>query len=66
MRTKSRSARKPRALLRGQKMLDGISGEEIFQYDSSTRYQRGMYIHKKNFDTLTDEQREEALQVRLR
>lgn len=66
MRTKARSARKPRALLRGEKLRDGITGEDIFKRDATTRYQRGMYMHKDNFDRLTTEQMNEALQARLR
>lgn len=58
---KSRSSRLPRKLLRGQKMLDGISGEEIYQRASSTRFQRGIYMHKKNHDTLTTQQMEDML-----
>lgn len=65
MRSKARAARLPRKLLRGQKMLDGISGEEIYQRASTTRFQRGMFMHKKNYDTLTTVQMEEALLVRL-
>ena len=61
MRTKARSARLPRKLLRGQKLLDGISGEEIYQRDSSTRYQRDMWMHKKNYDELTTQQMEDML-----
>lgn len=63
MRTRARSSRLPRKLLRGQKMLDGISGEEIYQRASSTRYQRGLWMHKKNYDYLTTEQMEEMLQT---
>lgn len=63
---RARTGRKPRALIRGPKLLDGITGEEIFRNDSSTRYQRGMYMHKTNFDVITDEQREEMLRMRIR
>lgn len=42
-------------------MLDGISGEEIYQRASTTRIQRGMYMHKKNYDALTTQQMEEML-----
>lgn len=63
---RARASRKPKALLRGKKMLDGITGEEIFQKDSTTRYQRGMFMHKTNFDKLTTIQMEEALNARLR
>lgn len=65
MRTRARSARLPRKLLRGQKLLDGISGEEIYQRSSSTRYQRGMYMHKKNYDYLTTAQMEDMLITNL-
>lgn len=65
MRNKARSPRIPRKLLRGQKLLDGISGEEIYQRDATTRYQRGMWMHKKNYDYLTTEQMEEMLQNQL-
>lgn len=61
MRTRARSTRLPRKLLRGQKMLDGISGEEIYQRASTTRYQRDMWMHKKNYDALTTQQMEEML-----
>ena len=63
MRSRARSSRLPRKLLRGQKLLDGITGEEIYQRESTTRFQRGMYMHKKNYDTLTTEQMEEMLQT---
>lgn len=65
MRGRARSSRIPCKLLRGQKLLDGISGEEIYQRDASTRYQRGMYMHKKNYDYLTTQQMEEILQDQL-
>lgn len=61
MRTRARSSRLPRKLLRGQKLLDGISGEEIYQRDSTTRFQRDMYMHKKNYDKLTTQQMEDML-----
>ena len=62
-RSHPRSSRLPRKLLRGQKLLDGISGEEIYQRDSTTRFQRGMYMHKRNYDSLTTAQMEEMLQT---
>lgn len=61
MRSRARSSRLPRKLLRGQKLLDGISGEEIYQRASTTRYQRDMYVHKSNYDTLTTQQMEDML-----
>lgn len=63
---RARASRKPRALLRGMKILDGITGEEIFQKDSSTRYQRGMFVYKKSFDVKTTEQMQQELISRLR
>lgn len=65
MRSRARSSRLPRKLLRGQKLLDGISGEEIYQRESTTRYQRDMYMHKKNYDYLTIQQMEDMLQATL-
>lgn len=65
MRSRARSPRIPRKLLRGQKLLDGISGEEIYQRDATTRYQRGMWMHKKNYDYLTTAQMEDMLQDQL-
>ena len=47
-------------------MLDGISGEEIYQRESTTRFQRGMYMHKKNWDTLTTQQMEDMLQTTIK
>lgn len=61
-KSRARATPLPRKLLRGQKMLDGMTGEEIYQRSSSTRYQRGMYLNKKNYDTLTTEQMQEMLQ----
>lgn len=61
MRSHPRSSRLPRKLLRGQKLLDGMTGEEIYARASTTRFQRGMYLHKTNYDTLTTEQMEEML-----
>jgi len=63
VRSRARSSRLPRKLLKGQKMLDGMTGEEIYQRDATTRYQRGMYLHKKNYDQLTTQQMEEMLQT---
>lgn len=65
MRSRARSPRIPRKLLRGQKLMDGISGEEIYQRDPTTRYQRGMWMHKKNYDYLTTKQMEDMLQDTL-
>lgn len=66
MRTSARASRKPRALLRGRKLVDGISGEEIYEGDSTTRLQRGMFMHKRNFDTKTTEQMDIELERAMR
>lgn len=58
---RARSARKPRALLRGMKVLDYHSGEELFMKDPRTRIQYNNYVSAKNFDTVTDLQRQEQL-----
>jgi len=63
---RARASRKPKALLRGMKMIDGITGEDIFQKDSTTRYQRGMYMHKTSYDVKTSAQMEAELLARLR
>ena len=63
MRSRARSSRLPRKLLRGQKLLDGMTGEEIYQRDSTTRFQRDMFLHKTNYDELTTEQMELMLQT---
>ena len=49
---------------KGRKLLDQIDGSEIYELDSTTVIQRGMYMHKKNFDSLTEEQREEMIKAR--
>ncbi len=51
------------AWYKGQKLIDCIDGSEIYELDSSTVIQRGMYMHKKNFDSLTEEDRQ--LQIRV-
>lgn len=65
MRNRARTSRIPQKLLRGQKMLDGISGEEIYQRESTTRFQRDMFMHKKNYDDLTTQQMEEMLMTTI-
>lgn len=65
MRSRARSSRLPRKLLRGQKLLDGMTGEEIYQRDSTTRFQRNMYLHKDNYDQLTTQQMEEMLMTTI-
>lgn len=60
-RGRPRSSRLPRKLLRGQKLLDGMTGEEIYQRASTTRFQRDMFLHKTNYDTLTTQQMEDML-----
>lgn len=56
-----RASRKPRALLRGMKVLDFHSGEELFIRDPRTRIQYNNYVSAQMFDTLTDLQRTEQM-----
>lgn len=51
---------------KGQKYLDDIDGSEIYQYSARFTTQRGLRMDKKNYDTLTDAQREEAIQRSMR
>jgi len=46
---------------RGRKLLDDIDGSEHFELDSNMMKQRGLNIHRKNFDTLTDLERAKEL-----
>lgn len=46
---------------KGAKLYDAIDGSEIYELDSNTVVQRGMYMHKKNFDSLTEEQRQQSI-----
>ena len=66
MRSRARAPRKPIQLLKGMKVYDGMTGEQLFLRDGYTRIQRGMYVHKTNFDTMTTQMMEEALLARLR
>lgn len=52
------------AWYKGQKLIDCIDGSEIYELESTTVIQRGMYMHKKNFDSLTEEQRQAMIRVR--
>lgn len=63
---KSRAAIKPRQLLRGKKVTDFRTGEELFENDSNTWRQDGGYVHKKNYDTWTEEQRANQIQGMMR
>lgn len=58
---RARASRKPRALLRGRKVLDFHSGEELFMNDAGTMIQYGNFVSKKMFDTVTDLQRQEQI-----
>lgn len=58
---RGQSARKPRALLKGMKVLDLHSGEELFMKDPRTLIQYGGYVSKQMFDSLTDLQRQDQI-----
>lgn len=54
------------AWFKGQKFLDDIDGSEIYERSSRIVYQRGLRMDKKNYDSITEEQREESITRRLR
>lgn len=58
--------RKPRQLLRGKKVLDYLTGEEIYQYDSNTVIQDGQYRTRRNYDTLTEDERQRQIEGMMR
>lgn len=47
---------------KGKKILDDIDGSEHYEFDSDMRKQRGLNVHKTNWDSLTDEERENEIQ----
>lgn len=51
---------------RGQKYLDDISGEEIYELSSRYTTQRGLRMDKKNYDSLTEAQRAEQITRSIR
>lgn len=58
---RARASRKPRALLRGRKVLDFHSGEELFMKDPRTMIQYGNFVSRKMYDSLTDEERQQQI-----
>lgn len=46
---------------KGKKILDDVDGTEHYERDSDMRKQRGLNVHKTNFDTLTEEQRQNSI-----
>ena len=46
---------------RGRKFLDDISGEEIYERDGSLFRQRKLNVSKQMFDSLTDQERADAI-----
>lgn len=53
-------------LRKGKKLLDYHDGSEIYQLDPSTQIQYGNPVHKKNFDSLTEAQRNEQIRRKTR
>lgn len=51
---------------RGAKKLDFYSGEEIYEYADNYRIQEGKPLEKRNFDSLTEIQRQESIQNIMR
>lgn len=66
MSRRGRGARKPWVLLRGKKILDDIDGSEHYEFDGNMRKQRGLNVHKQNYDTLLDTERQEQINKRRR
>lgn len=58
---RGRAARKPRVLLKGKKVLDYKSGETLYENDSNTMIQYGQFVSKKNYDSLTQDQRQQQV-----
>ena len=61
MGRKGRNRTPSSRILRGKKILDDIDGSEHFEFDSDMFKQRGLNVHKTNYDTLTDEERQETI-----
>lgn len=51
---------------KGAKKFDWHDGSEIFQLDSTTVTQYGQLMHQKNFDSITEEQRQDMIKRRAR
>ncbi len=51
----------PRSVLKGRKILDDIDGSDHFERDKDMFKQRGLNVHKTNFDSLTNEERERSI-----
>ncbi len=46
---------------KGKKILDDIDGSEHYEDDSDMRRQRGLNVHKSNYDDLTDQERQDNI-----
>ncbi len=46
---------------KGRKINDWRDGAEYCERDPQIRIQEGHYVHKDNFDTLTEKQREQRI-----
>lgn len=46
---------------KGRKLRCDISDEELYELDGSAFKQRGLNVSKQNFDSLTDEERADAI-----
>lgn len=49
---------------KGKKIYDDIDGSEIYERSPRTMTQRGLKMDKINFDTLTEQQRQEQIKRR--
>lgn len=59
-RSRGRPGRLPH-WYKGRKYRCDIGGEEIFELDGSSYFQRGLRVSKQNFDSLTDQERADLI-----
>jgi hypothetical protein len=46
---------------KGKKIYDFVDGAEYHEFDPRIRKQEGHYVHRDNFDTLTDAERKRLI-----
>jgi hypothetical protein len=46
---------------KGRRYTCAISGEDVYELSGDFRKQRGMVVHKRHYDSLTDQERAEQL-----
>jgi hypothetical protein len=60
-----RPGRRP-AWYKGRKVLEHYSGAEYYENDGKLMTQEGKLVDKQNFDSVTDKERAEQVQRRIR